>query len=324
MFGWCVIGAGVIAAKVAKEIVASGRHNIVSVYSRTKEKAKKFATEYGAVCFDTLEKAVMQKGVDGVYIATPHSAHYGQMLECLKLGKPVLCEKTFTVNAAQAEQVFKLAKEKNVYCAEAMWMRFNPVIRQVAEWVKNGEIGEIEKVKASFCFPLRLTKGVVSERVYKKEYAGGALLDLGVYPIALANMLLGEPNSVHCKIKMKNEVDFEDEIVLHYDNSVCELMCSFERTRFLKGLIEGTKGKITLYPMFYRPRNAKLKNDEGTKRVNFETGYIYQFDTVAKEINDKKVQSDIVNQNDTLSVMKILDLCRKQNGYEYPDDIEKV
>lgn len=325
MFGWCIIGTGNIAHKVMKEIITSGRHKIVSVYSRTKEKALKFAAEYKATCFDSLEKAVSARGVQGVYIATPHSAHYEQIITCIKLGKPVLCEKTFTVNAMQAKQIAKLAAEKGVYVAEAMWMRFNPVIKQTLEWVKEGEIGEITKLKAAFCFPLGISKSIVSERVYKKEYAGGALLDLGVYPVSLAQMFLGKPSEVSGKITMRDEVDFEDEIVLKYaSGAICELMCSFTRTKFLKGLIEGTKGKIKLYPMFYRPRNARLKNGEGTKRVNFESGYIYQFDTVATDILDGKKETSVIPLSDTVEVMEILDEFRKINGYEYPGNIEKI
>ncbi|MEG2541382.1 MAG: Gfo/Idh/MocA family oxidoreductase, partial [Clostridia bacterium] len=228
-FGWAIIGTGRIANTVAKEITATGRHKIVAVASRTLAKAEKFATKFNAAVYNNNHDAVLADGVDAVYIATPHSAHYPLILECIKYGKPILCEKSFTVNAKQAKIALQEAEKAGVYLSEAMWTRFNPVVRQVVEWVKNGEIGEIKSIKANFCLPLKLTKNFVSKRVYKAEYAGGALLDLGVYPIAYCHMLLGKPTSIETKTRIFDGVDYDDQITLTYKNAICKLNCSFDK-----------------------------------------------------------------------------------------------
>ncbi|MEG1509890.1 MAG: Gfo/Idh/MocA family oxidoreductase [Clostridia bacterium] len=218
-FGWAFIGCGAIAHTVAKEIVKSGKHKIVSVFSRTKARAQEFALKYGATAYDTLEDAINCKNVDGVYIATPHSAHYKNILEALNCGKPILCEKSFTINSAQTQEVLKRAEDKKVFIAEAMWTRFNPLIVQLRRLIASGELGKICSVKAAFCVPLWASKPFVAERVYKKEYGGGALLDLGVYPVSFCQMLLGKPDSVDVVGILNNGIDVDNVITLKYNNA---------------------------------------------------------------------------------------------------------
>lgn len=322
-FGWAVVGTGRIANTVMSEIVKSNRHRVVAVYSRTMSKAAAFAKKFDAQAMDSLELALNCKGVEGVYIATPHSVHYQYILRCLEPGVPVLCEKAFTVNAKQAARVVAFAKEKNVYLCEGMWSRFNPVIRQICEWVQNGEIGDIKSISANFSLPLKIAKPFVSDRVYLPQYAGGALLDLGVYPIAYAHMLLGVPDSIECKSRLENGVDFHDEITLRYPSAICNLHCSFDKLESYTSKIVGTKGTISS-PMFYKPNSAVLKNDMGTKHAKCKKGYIYQFDAVAKDIREGKKQSSLMPLEHTVQIMKIMDECRSQNGFAYPSDIERL
>lgn len=322
-FGWCVIGAGRIANVVAKEITATNRHKIVSVFSRTQEKAKAFADLYNAESFDNLKSALNADGVEAVYIATPHSAHYKYILEAVENKKPILCEKAFTVNAVQAEKAVKAAEENGVYLAEAMWTRFNPVIKQIVKWIKDGEIGEIKHIKASFSLPLAIAQPFVSNRVYKPEYAGGALLDLGVYPIAYAHMILGYPDKTECRGTLKNNVDYDDKITLFYKNGAeCELYCSFDKYRSYKSVITGSKGKIES-PMFYKPNKAVLKNEKGKESAICKRGYIYEFDAAAEDIRQGKKENSLIPHKDTLEIMRIMDECRRQNGLVYPENIEK-
>jgi predicted dehydrogenase len=323
-FGWCVVGTGRIANVVANEITASGRHKIVAVYSRTREKAEAFAQKFGAKCCGSLSEALQADGVEGVYIATPHSVHYQYILQCAAHKKAALCEKAFTVNALQAREAVRQAEAVKVYLAEGMWTRFNPVVKQIQAWIKDGEIGEILSVEASFSLPLGLAKPFVSNRVYLPEYAGGALLDLGVYPIAYAHMLLGYPDSIKCKAVVKNGVDFDDEIVFEYKNGAkCTLYCSFDKYRSYKSVIIGTKGKIES-PMFYKPNSATLKNGEGRKTARCKRGYIYQFDAVAEDIRANRIQNALITHRDTIEIMSIMDECRAQNNFKYPEAIESL
>lgn len=224
-----MIGSGRIANTVFKEIAATGRHRVVSVYSRTLEKSKAFASRFGGTAYEDLYAALTAPGVEGAYIATPHSAHYPYILRCIGAGVPVLCEKAFTVNAEQAKAAIDAAKERGVYLAEGMWTRFNPVVRQIAEWIENGETVDVRSITANFCLPLSVARPFVSKRVYLPENAGGSLLDLGVYPLSYAHLFLGMPESIRCDSVLKGGADYDDKIKLLYKNAECELNCSFSR-----------------------------------------------------------------------------------------------
>ncbi|MEG1529010.1 MAG: Gfo/Idh/MocA family oxidoreductase, partial [Clostridia bacterium] len=225
--------------------------------------------------------------------------------------------------AKQAKIALQEAEKAGVYLSEAMWTRFNPVVRQVVEWVKNGEIGEIKSIKANFCLPLKLTKNFVSKRVYKAEYAGGALLDLGVYPIAYCHMLLGKPTSIETKTRIFDGVDYDDQITLTYKNAICKLNCSFDKLMTYKGEIVGSKGKI-VSPMFYKPNSATLINANGRKTVRCKKGYIFEFDGVASDIRLGKTENEFISHQDTIDVMQIMDKVRKLGRVKYPEKIEKV
>ena len=324
MFNWGVIGTGNIANTVCSQIVKSRRHSVVAVYSRTLAKAEKFANKFNATCYDDIENFFADKKIDAVYIATPHSAHYQYLIACINHNVPVLTEKSFTVNAQQAEEVFKLSKEKNVFVCEAMWTRFQPLIKDITKWIKGGEIGELKGFDGAFSMPLKICKPFLSERVYKTEYAGGSLLDLGVYPISFAEMLFDVPNKVVCKQDIKENVDLEDKIELYYDNAKCNLLSTFNGLKSFTGTIYGTKGKIVI-PMFSRPKKATLYVNG--KKVSVKTGknsYVFEFDKVEEDIRNGLNESSVMKPENTLNVMRIMDECRKQNGLKYPEKIERI
>lgn len=320
-FGWLVVGTGRIAGTVMREITRTGRHTVTAAYSRTYSKAQNFTSRFGGTAYTSLADALADKSVDGVYIATPHSAHFRVMLECISAGIPVLCEKSFTVNSKQAERALNCAHEKGVYVLEGMWTRFNPVVKKIREWVSQGAIGEIKEIQANFCLPICLAKPFMSDRVYKPEYAGGALLDLGVYPIAYSQMLLGEPENIQIEMRLEGGVDYHDEILLNYANGAkCVLKCSFDELKTYNSVIIGTKGDIRSN-MFYKPTHARL-NGEFKDSVRCKRGYIYQFDAVAEDVLNGRKGNDLMSQHDTLAVMKIMDECRRLGGLVYPAQIE--
>lgn len=323
-FNWAIIGTGRIANTVAEEIVKSGRHKIRGVYSRTQSKAESFARKFGAVNFEKLSDLLQCGDIEGIYIATPHSVHYSNISECVLHGKPVLCEKAFTVNSEQALRVIEQASSHDVYLCEGMWTRFNPVVQQIVKWIKDDKIGDIKSVSANFSLPLKLVKPFVSERVYTPEYAGGALLDLGVYPVAYAHLLLGVPDVIDCRATIRDGVDFHDAITFAYNSgAVCTLQCSFDKLQTYTAKITGTKGKIVA-PMFYKPSSATLISDGKTERTSCKRGYIYQFDAVAVDIRNGKKQSSVMPLTASLEIMKLLDECRRQNAFIYPENIESL
>lgn len=323
MFRWGVIGTGNIAKTVCNQIEKSGRHKVVAAYSRTLARAEKFAKKYGAKCYDDKEKFYSDKDIDAVYIATPHSAHYPYIIECIEHKIPVLVEKSFTVNSEQAKAVFDLAKEKGVFVCEAMWTRFAPLLMKVKEWIAKGEIGEVKSFCGNFCMPLALIKPFVPERVYLAEYAGGAMLDLGVYPISFTEMLLGVPDRIECRQKIVDGIDTEDDINLFYGDNVSRLYSSLTGLKSFTGIIYGTKGKIEI-PNFTRPRKAIMYIDGKRKKTaKDKTGYVYEFDRCAEDIKNGLIESSVMPSKNTLNVMAIMDECRRQNGLIYPDNIEK-
>ena len=312
-FRWAYIGCGSIAEKTAKDIL-KGNHQITSVYGRNYEKACAFAEKHGAKAFKTAEEAILCDNVDAVYIATPHTSHLEYSITSLKNHRPVLCEKPIGININDVDKIMQCAKENKTYFCEAMWTWFSDVALTVKEWVQSGKIGEIEEIKINYSFP-----GVLkpkSSRVLTPETAGGALLDIGIYPITYCYNLLGYPNEITCNGTIKNGIDISEKITLKYDTAVCKFNVSLTTARE-DCVIKGTKGKISL-PLFHMASKATLKNNNGKEIFNGKTDYLTEFTRAAEEIRAGKTQSDYIPLSTTRDCMKIMDECRKQMHLKYP------
>lgn len=312
-FNWAYIGNGNIAYTTAKDILR-GDHKIVSVYGRNAEKSKAFADKFGAEAFADFESAVNRHDVDGVYIATPHTAHVDYAVKAMKLGKPVLCEKPVGVSLNDVETLIEASKETNSYFCEAMWTWFSDVALTVKKWVQSGEIGEIKDVKMSFAFPGILKDK--SSRVLTPETAGGALLDVGIYPITYCYNLFGAPERIACKGKIKGGIDLSETVTLYYKSFKCTLKMSLCRASE-NCVIKGTKGVIKM-PFFHMASKAMLKT-KGKKQV-FEgkTDYLTEFTRAAEEIKSGKNESAYIPFEATRECMKIMDECRRQMNLVYP------
>lgn len=313
-FRWAYIGSGSIAKSTARDITR-GNHCIVSVYSRNFEKAKEFASKYNATAFESFESAVNRDDVDGVYIATPHTSHVAYAVECMKLGKPVLCEKPVGVSVSDVDTLIETSKSTDTYFCEAMWTWFSDVALTVKKWVQNKEIGEIKDVVINYAFPgIMMSK---NSRVLMPETAGGALLDIGIYPITYCYNLFGYPNSIHCEGKIKDGIDISETVILQYDGFKCTLNMSLCKLKE-DCLIIGSKGKISLPTFFHMASKAILTNENGKKVFKDKTDYLTEFTRVAEEINENKKESSFIPFEATRSCMKIMDECRKQMGLVYP------
>lgn len=316
-FRWCFIGAGGIAKITAKELIAEGGM-ISSVWNRTHKRAERFAKRFNCTAYKNIDDALNKEKVDAAYVNVIHPKHYDLALKCIEKGIPVLCEKALTMNANQARKLFEAAKEKNVYLAEAMWTWYSPVAKRVKEWIENKEIGEIVCAKGSFSFPVLPFNR--NPRLTKNELGGGAILDLGVYPIRYAYELFGYPKGIRCKSRIKNEVDLDDEIKFEYQGFDVELFCSFTRLKGDYFVIKGTKGKIKV-PFFQASHKAKLI---GKRKETFSyKGKLYsnQFKEVEKEILSGGIEPKSVSKKGSIDVMEIMDECRRQNGVVYKDDM---
>ena len=313
-FQWVYIGSGNIAGKTAAD-VTRGEHRIAAVYGRNKETAAAFAKKYGAAVYDTAEEAIRHPGADAVYIATPHTSHVEYACLAMRLGKPVLCEKPVGVTEADVQTLIDCAKANDVYFAEAMWTWFSDVAQTVKQWVQGGRIGEPTHAELYYYFP-GLMKPRTS-RLRKPETAGGALLDVGIYPITYCYNLFGVPDGITCDGTIKDGIDIEEHVTLRYGDLTCEIHAGLNNLRE-SCLVEGTKGTVNLPVLFHLANKATLKT--GTEKEVFrgKTDYLTQFDRVAADIRAGKKESALVPHEATLQCMKIMDECRRQMGLKYP------
>ena len=312
-FRWAYVGSGNIAKSTARSIT-KGEHIITAVYSRNYEKAKAFAAKYHAEVFRSFDELLENGEFDGVYIATPHTSHLEYSVKAMQAGKPVLCEKPVGVSTAEIDMMIKASQENGVYFCEAMWTWFSDMALEVKKWIAEKRIGEIKSVHIDYAFPgLMMSK---NSRVLTPETAGGALLDVGIYPITYCYNLFGYPEKINCSGTVKNGIDIEETVVLNYGGFECVLDMSLAKLKEGCKII-GTEGEINI-PMFHMARIANLNS--GGKKQSFrgKTDYLTEFTRAADEIRAGKTQSDYIPFEATRDCMQIMDECRKQMNLVYP------
>lgn len=318
-FGWCFIGTGKLAGQVAQQL-AGTQHKIVSCYTRNFENAKTFAEAVGARAYETAEAAITADGVEGVYVVTPHNAHFRFAKLALQLGKPVLCEKSFTVTAQETKELVELSREKGVYLAEAMWTWFSPAANQVKAWVESGAIGQV--AGAEFTYHMISRYG---GRTTDPRRAGGALLNITVYPITYAYRLFGYPEKIEATGVLSGGVDQSEEIALTFPGNIrCHISASaVDKKGFERMTIRGSRGVIKA-PLYHALNRVTLRRGIfGRKDFKGSGGifnsYVTEFDIAAEEIREGLTESKMVPLQATYDVMRIMDTIRAQIGLEYPD-----
>ncbi|WP_026507300.1 Gfo/Idh/MocA family protein [Butyrivibrio sp. MC2013] len=319
-FKWCFIGTGTLATHIAKEITDSGRHEIVSCYTRDPDKCRAFATDYGAKACTNAKDAILAEGVEGVYIVTPHNAHYRYAKEALELGKPILCEKAFTVKGSETDDLIKISRDKGVYLCEAMWTWFGSPANQVRQWVDSGRIGRVTDAHFTYC----MQSINYAPRVSDPRRAGGALLDITIYPITYAYRLWGYPVRISSNGHIENGVDHYEEVKMEFagDEKVSIRASIVDFDGLEKMTINGDKGQITADNYHFGQEASCILNTGETdiyKGDGESIGYMPEFDTVASEIREGLKESAKVPLKATSDVMHILDTIRQQIGLEYTD-----
>ena len=312
-FRWAYIGSGSIAKNTARSITR-GNHSITAVYSRNTEKAKAFAGKYSAKVFTSIDDLLASDCYDAVYIATPHTSHLEYAVKAMNAGKPVLCEKPIGISTDEVDFMLAASKENNVYFCEAMWTWFSEVALTVKKWISENRIGQIKNVHIDYAFPgLMMSK---NSRVLMPETAGGALLDIGIYPITYCYNLFGYPQNTICNGTIKSGIDIAETVTLCYDGFNCTLEMSLAKLK--EGCrITGTNGEINI-PMFHLARLATMKTDNEKKTFRGKTGYLTEFTRVAEEITAGKTESDFIPFSATRACMQMMDECRKQMKLKYP------
>ncbi len=320
---WGILGAGRIAGAFADAVNQHTRAQLVAVGSRHRDRAERFATGHGIptthVGYDRL---VEDPQVDVIYVATPHSEHLEHALLAIRAGKHVLVEKAFTRNAQEAEQIFAAAREAGVFVMEAMWTRFLPHVAALHQVIDAGEIGEIVSIIADHG---QLMPFDPKSRLYDASLAGGALLDLGVYPVSFAIDLLGVPSEVHAVGALtETGVDGQVSTSLVYPGHA---QATLHTTLWAKtptvALISGTEGYIEVAGSFYGQSSFKVTRLDG--RVwTFDQpgvkGLQYEAAEVARQVAAGEVESPRMSWQGTLDVMRTLDEIRRQIGLVYPGE----
>ena len=322
-FKWCFIGTGTLAKQVAAELNKSGRHQIVSCYSRNPQKCREFADKFKSTAYETAEAAILADGVDAVYIVTPHNAHHRYAKLALELGKPVLCEKPFTVNAEETDELIALAREKGIYLCEAMWTWFSKAANRTKTWIDEGKIGTVRSAR----FTYHLNSVGYAERVADPKRAGGALLDITIYPITYAYRLWGYPVAIESTATIEGGIDTTDEITMTFENGVkAQISASIIDFKGLEKMtIEGDGGCITAF-LYHAAstitcRKGLLKRERFRGAKGFTIQHLEEFDIVADEIRRGLKESGYVPLSCTSDVMRLLDTVRGQIGLSY-DQLE--
>ena len=269
---WGILGTGGVARQFARGLRLLPAAQLLAVGSRQQATAREFAHQFNVPrAYNSYEDLVEDEDVDVVYIATPNSKHKGNCVLCLEAGKAVLCEKPFTINADEAQEVIALARRRQLFCMEAMWMRFIPLMAEVKSLIGGGIIGEVQTVAAQLGFATEVDP---HNRLFSAELGGGALLDLGVYPLSLAFQLLGKPSDTagHACIG-DTGVDEQSAMILGYPQGQLAILGASLRGRMQnEAVITGERGMIRICAPFYRPhrlsitRYTPLISSPGTKR----------------------------------------------------------
>ena len=322
-----ILGAGGIAGVLAETMNKMPEVECYGVASRSLAKAQAFVKEHGfQKAFGSYEEMMEDSEVELVYIATPHSHHYQHMKMCLEAGKHVLCEKAFTVNARQAEEIFTLAKEKNLLVTEAIWTRYMPSRKMINELLEEKMIGDVRKLTANLDYYI-----CEKDRIMKPELAGGALLDVGVYPLNFACMSFGDQISdIQSAVQMTDTgVDGENVMTLFYeDGRVAVLTSGIYGLSDRQGIFYGSKGYMVVDNV-NNPIGIKVynKDRELIKDIPVPeqiSGYEYEILETIDCIKNGKLECSSMPHEDTIKIMKLMDGLRKEWGLQYPDEIESL
>ena len=319
---WGIMGTGRIAGSFAIALKNLDDSELYGIGSRSEENADAFSDEYSVPKrFHDYESLAADPDIDVVYIATPHSLHKENCLMCLEHGKAVLCEKPFTINAAEAAAVINFARERRLFLMEAMWSRFVPAAIKLKELIEDKIIGDIQYLFAGGAF---IPEFDPDHYLFKKELGGGVLLDGGIYPVSLASWLLGYPDRIQSAGRLNSSgIDDHDALLLEYDcGAIAGLHVSMRTQSPPDITVLGSKGKIYVHPAMFCPSKITLSlfdAEETEIALPFASnGYQYEAMEVNRCLREGKTESKVMPLDETLAIMRMMDEIRGQFGLKYP------
>lgn len=327
-YNWAILGPGKIAHKFASDLKLLPNAVLYAVGSRNIDRAKEFANQYGfKKAYGSYKELAEDPEVDVVYIASPHVGHYQDSLLCLRNKKAVLCEKPIAINARQCQVMIDTARENNVFFMEALWTRFLPSFLKAKELIDEGEIGEVSVIESDFCLQAPYD---VEGRLFNQMLGGGALLDIGIYPVFASLEFFSKPVSIHAmSTKSNTGVDSSCSMIFkHKDDKMSVLFCSIITTGRTETLIHGSEGLIRINKEWHIPTTVDLisRNQESKHYKFIEPGYGYEYEAaeVMKCLDQNKIESDIFNWQKSTDLITTLDWVRKEAFITYPEELERL
>jgi predicted dehydrogenase len=317
---WGILATGWIANQFTEDLKLLPDAVAAAVGSRSAEAAERFAATHAIPrAHGTWQALAEDPDIDVVYVATPHPAHYEATKLCLEAGKAVLCEKPLTLDRRSSQELVDLAHQRDLFFMEAMWMRTNPAIRRIVDLVADGAIGEVVSLEATF--------GVggpfePSHRMRAPELGGGALLDLGVYPVTFAHLFLGAPDVIQAVASLWPEgTDANTGMAFGYaSGAVATLQCGARGVSSQRASIVGTTGRIEVPQLFFRPDRFTLARDDGQEEfvVPFRgNGMCHEAEEVMRCMRLGLRESPLIPLQETVEIMGVLDAVRARIGVTY-------
>ena len=321
---WGIIGTGHIAGKFAADLTAMPEARLVAVGSRSQAGAESFGARWGAPrCHASYAALAQDPEVEAVYVAVPHPFHAENALLCLEAGKAVLCEKPFALNAAQAAEVIRRARARKLLVMEGMWTRAFPVMARLRQLLADGAVGRVRLVAADFSFRCQSS---LEGRLFNRALGGGALLDVGIYPVSLASMILGAPAQIFSGAEIgPSGVDYQAAMIFRYGNgAAAALFAGLRADTPSDAEIIGESGSIKVHDVWWKPSRMTVTR-AGGKTEHFDmpyagNGFHFEAAEFMNCLRQGRLESALMPLEETLSIMKTLDAVRAPWGLRYPGE----
>ena len=323
-FKWGIIGTGGIAGEFANDLSYLNNHTVAAVGSRKLSTAQQFASKYpDCVGYASYSELVADPNLDGIYIATPQNFHVEHTILALDAGKPVLCEKPFAINTSEVELMVNTATQKQLTLIEAMWTRFLPHIEIVRKIINSNVLGNIHTLQADH--GQRLSESN-KPRLWDPALGGGALLDLGIYVVSFAHLILGVPDKITAKSNFTDKgVDEQTSAIFEYKNGAQAILnTTLRNSTPCRAVISGVNGWLEIDRTFYNPAAMRVVLNDGTKTEypnNYKGhGLREQAIEFSRCVGSKLIESPLMPHEESIAVMRSMDKIREQIGLHYPNE----
>ncbi|THD66465.1 Gfo/Idh/MocA family oxidoreductase [Robertkochia marina] len=318
---WGIVGLGKIARKFAEDLALHDDAELVAVASNSEERGRDFSDEFQVRhVFDSYEALFACDEVDVIYIANVHTQHAATAILAMDHGKHVLCEKPAGMNAQEVQEMIRASRENRVFFMEALWSRFNPSIRKIKDLIDEGALGRLRYIHADFCF-YALDRDVEG-RLLNPELGGGSLLDIGIYPVFLAYLLLGAPDEIDARSKFFHTgAEVQTSMLFNYPNAQAVLHSSLANTAKMEARISGEKGEIYIHPRWHEASGFTIVKEEEEEKTDLPVtgkGYYHEIEEVHQGIRRGVLESELWSQQDSLQLIRLLDKIREHCGITFP------